>query len=75
MSKHHFVACDGCNQEIKNDDPPYYSRPRLERDTSVPYRLLQRRDLCETCYRRLNQAILQLPNFEWLLDGFEIVKK
>ena len=80
MTRHHFDACDCCENEILPDDPPHYTRPEFERERvdsqgEIAAWSLSRRDLCENCYRRVRQALIQAPESLWLLDEFEVARK
>jgi hypothetical protein len=84
MSKHHFIICDCCpkEQEILEDDNPHYTRHEFENEhweqrngkNALVLRGLPRRDLCANCYRRIKQALIQVPDSLWLLEGFEVQK-
>jgi len=84
MTRHHFDACDCCSKEILKDDPPHYTRLEFEREymytdgsglLRTKTKTQARRDLCENCYRRVGQALIQAPASLWLLDEFEVERK
>ncbi len=81
MSLNPIIVCDACKKDIMTDDPPHYTREEFTRvyqvgDKEITVRL-DRRDLCENCYRRFQQMISQdhSLDFRWLLDDFEVARR
>jgi hypothetical protein len=74
MSRHFFIACDGCSQEI---DGSFQTRPELiSQNEESKVRKLVRRDLCDACALRMRQVIVaNFQTCEWLLNGFERGRK